>query len=189
MSSPRSAISAISFCDCEITTAMSVFRMKLISRDHEVACSGVRSPRRASLLVALEPLRPEPLHLVEGAHGGDLVDGHHQRLAGEAAPEEVLDDVLRDSVQAVVAGDQLVLLPESAGELAFLRPRRGRPPRRSPSGRRRRSGWRSVAAGCGSRSTAAPSRGPRPRRRSCRRRRSRRRPRACAPRRRSAASP
>ena len=42
-------------------------------------------------------------------------------LPGEAATEEVVDDVLRHRVQAVVAGDQLVLLAEKPGELALLR--------------------------------------------------------------------
>lgn len=39
MSRPRPDISAISFCDCEITTAMSVVRMTSISRVSRSRCS------------------------------------------------------------------------------------------------------------------------------------------------------
>ena len=121
MSMPRSAISAISFWDWEITTAISVERMKATS-DESRSCSLGPSPsgfRRASF--GFEALCPEALDLLERADRRDLVDRHDEPLAGEAAAEEVLDDVLRDGVEAVVAGDQLVLLAERSGELAFLR--------------------------------------------------------------------
>ena len=60
------------------------------------------------------------LDLLERADSRDLVDRHDHPLAGEPATEEVFDDVFRNRVEPVVAGDQLVLLAESSGELAFL---------------------------------------------------------------------
>jgi hypothetical protein len=51
---------------------------------------------------------------------GGLVDGHHHRLADEAAPEEVPHDVLRHGLQPVVAGDQVVLPAKLPFELGLL---------------------------------------------------------------------
>jgi hypothetical protein len=54
MSISRSAISATSFCDCEITTAMSVPRMKAISRTSRSRSWAVSFPdaRRSSLCLS-----------------------------------------------------------------------------------------------------------------------------------------
>ena len=82
---------------------------------------GVRSRSTQARLVLLRAAAAQKRWTFSiRADGGDLVDRHDQRLAGEAAAEEVVDDVLRDRVEPVIAGDQLVLLPESSGELALL---------------------------------------------------------------------
>ena len=86
----------------------------------EVALVGVELPRCQTLLVALEPRFPGGLHLQVGADGRRLVDRDDHRLARKAAAEKVVDDVLRDPIEAILAGDQLVLLTEEAGELALL---------------------------------------------------------------------
>src|SRR6185437_4089179 len=130
ISSPFSRNSLISFCDCETTTAMSVSSMKAILRSI--------SARSASLSGALRPLRigdgggiepgaqigeggqPARPHFVVHADGGGLVHADDHRLAGLAAREEVGDDILGDLLQAVVAGEQMVLAGEFALQLAFL---------------------------------------------------------------------
>ena len=120
MSSPRSAISSISFCDCETTTAMSVASHEARSRCSSRSRSSRRRSRGQPRLQLARARLPVRLHLVVHPHGGGLVDGDDHRLAGEAAAEEVVDDVLGDRVQPVVAGDQVVLLAELPLQLPLL---------------------------------------------------------------------
>ena len=58
--------------------------------------------------------------LVVHAHGGGLVDRDDHRLAGLAAADEVGDEVFGDRLQAVVAGDEVILAGELALQLALL---------------------------------------------------------------------
>ena len=101
-------------------------------------------------------------HLVVHPQRCGLVDGHHHRLALEAAPEEVPDDVLRDRLQPVVAREEVVLpaqLPLQPFLLLLV----------EPGGLDQvvdvlvevRDSPIAVPA-CGSRRRAAPSRRPRP---------------------------
>ena len=53
------------------------------------------------------------------AIGGRLVDGNHHRLALKAAPEKVLDEILGDRFQALVAGDQVILPSQFPLQLPF----------------------------------------------------------------------
>ena len=104
-------MSAISFCDWEMTTAMSVLAHEGDLTFHEVHLLGGEASPAEGLFIALESLAPESLDLLVGPHGGDLVDGDDHGLAGKPSAEEVIHDVSSDRVQPVISGDQLVLLP------------------------------------------------------------------------------
>ena len=76
---------------------------------------GLRPVRREArhLVLNADTLRlPVLPHLVVHPQGGGLVDGDDHRLALEPSPEEVLDDVLGDRLQPVVAGEQVILPSE-----------------------------------------------------------------------------
>lgn len=59
--------------------------------------------------------------LLEHPQGRELVDGDDHGLALVASLEEMVDDVLRDGIEPVVAGDEVVALPEDVSEFVFLR--------------------------------------------------------------------
>ena len=63
---------------------------------------------------------PVRLHLVVHPKRGGLVDRHHHRLPHEPAAQEVLHDVARNRVQAVVTRDQVILPPEHLLQLVLL---------------------------------------------------------------------
>ena len=65
--------------------------------------------------------RPMFPHRVVPLERGGLVDGHHHRLAEEAAPEEVPQDVLRHRLQSVVALEDVVLPAQFPFELQLPR--------------------------------------------------------------------
>ena len=64
--------------------------------------------------------RPVPAHLVVHFQRRRLVDGHHHRLAQEAAPEKMPDDVLRHGFKPVIAGQDVILAAQLAFELCLL---------------------------------------------------------------------
>ncbi len=68
--------------------------------------------------VAVAP--PVCLNLVVHAHGGGLVDADHHGFAAMAAAQEMGHQVLGDGLQALLAGDQVVLAGELALQLGLL---------------------------------------------------------------------
>ena len=112
-------MSAISFCDCETTTAMSVSRMNAI------CCVDARALERRQALRARSPApRGAVAHSradeVVHPHRGRLVDRDEHRLAEEAAADEVADEVGGDALQTRRAGDELVLGREAPRQRALL---------------------------------------------------------------------
>ena len=59
-------------------------------------------------------------HLVVHPEGGGLIDGDDHRLALKSPPEEVLNHILRDRLQPVVTGDEVILAPQLSFEALLL---------------------------------------------------------------------
>ena len=119
MSTPFAAMSGISFCDADTTTAMSVASSS--SQLVAPAPPDARpSPIATSVASRADPSLPRGLDPVVHPDRGRLVDRDHHRLALMAARDEVVDQVVSDGVEPVVVGDQVVLTGELASQSPLL---------------------------------------------------------------------
>ena len=91
-------------------------RFELLGQALPFVRIGSRSSCRFQLAESSLQLRelclPARLDALEHAGAGDLVDADQHRLAGLPARRAVLDEIVRQLVQPVVGGDDLVVLAE-----------------------------------------------------------------------------